>query len=207
MNQYRIEEVTSDNRKKVIQFANRAFIWEFRDPGKEIANDARYMLERKLSSSRYWVMVNDKGKVIGVTGLCDIEGEDPRNCYLGFFILDKAYRGKGLGKQLLEFTEEQALLMGKQQMRILTSTFIPYRGGRAFYRRSGYKIIATKNKELEWHVRRSAVVPEAVRRAVSDQYNLYLRFGFTTTFRKKSRRLFPRPVNRFMILEKDLVPM
>jgi len=197
--------ITDVNRKEAIRFANWAFLWEFCDPGKEIASDPRYMDERKLTTSRYWAMLNETGKVIGVTGICDVEGEDPKNCYLGFFILDKSQRGKGLGKQLLTFTEDQARLLGKRHMRVLTSTFIPYAGGRALYSRSGYKIIATKNRNLTWHVRRSAVLPEKVRRSVSDQYNWYLRLGITTTFRKKAGRLFPQLVNRMLIFEKKLL--
>ncbi len=200
----RIINISETNLKAVNHFANRTFLWEFCEPSREIAADPRYMAERRLISSRYWAMVNSKGKIIGVTGICDVEGEDPKNCYLGFFILDKSYRGKGLGKRFLDFTEEQARLSGKLQMRVLTSTFIPYRGGRALYRRNGYRIIATKNRNLVWRVRKSVILPESVRRAVSDQYNWYLRLGFTSTCRKKKGWLFPRPVNRMLIFEKEL---
>jgi GNAT superfamily N-acetyltransferase len=204
MDTVRSIDIADTNRRAAIRFANRAFLWEFCEPGREIAADPGYMADRSLTSSRYWAMVDGAGKVIGVTGICDVEGEDPGNCYLGYFILDKSCRSKGLGKQLLAFTEEQARLSGKRRMRVLTSTFIPYRGGRALYCRSGYKIIATKNRHLEWHVRRSVVLPESVRRAVSDQYNWYLRLGFTATFRKKAGGLFPRPVNRMLLFEKEL---
>ena len=40
--------------------------------------------------------------------------------------------------------------------------------------------------------------------AVSDYYTWYLRLGFTTTFRKKANKLFPRPVNRMLIFAKNL---
>ncbi len=41
-------------------------------------------------------------------------------------------------------------------------------------------------------------------RAESDQYNWYLRLGFTGTFRKTGGRVLPRPVNRMLLFEKEL---
>lgn len=175
MNGFRIVVITDANRKAAIRFANRAFFWEFCDPGSEVACEPRYIEERKLTSSRYWAMVNGGGNVIGVTGICDVEGEAPENCHLGYFILHKSQRGRGFGKQLLAFTEEQARLAGKRRMRVLTPRLSHIAVAGRSIAEAGTKSSRLKNRRLEWRVRKSVVLPESVRKAVSDQYNWYLR--------------------------------
>lgn len=71
-------------------------------------------LENEIKTMRYWV-AKDK-KTLNVIGLTSIYTEIDDNfdeCWIGWFCIDKSYRGLGFGKKLLEFSEEQARIFNR----------------------------------------------------------------------------------------------
>jgi len=97
----------------------------------------------------YWI-ARDKfsKKVVGLTGLYT-EIDDEENCWLGWFCVDKTYRGKGLGKRLLQFAEEQARFLKKETMHIYTYNSRKYARAIEMYKQFGYSEYAVKNTKYK----------------------------------------------------------
>ena len=105
--------------------------------------------QNDITTLSYWV-ARDKvsKKVIGLTGLYT-EIYDEENCWLGWFCVDKTYRGKGLGKRLLQFAEEQAKSLKKETMHIYTYNSKKYARAIEMYKQFGYSEYAVKNTKYK----------------------------------------------------------
>ena len=67
----------------------------------------------------YFVLVNEGGKIIGVTGLFN-RSVEPETAWLAWFCIDPKERGMGYGKQLLNFTVDRAQMYGYEYLKIYT---------------------------------------------------------------------------------------
>ncbi|OGH69909.1 MAG: hypothetical protein A2754_03940 [Candidatus Magasanikbacteria bacterium RIFCSPHIGHO2_01_FULL_47_8] len=65
-----------------------------------------------------WVLLNGS-KVIGITGL--YETKKNGEVWVGWYCIDKAYRGKGYGRNLLRWTIAQAKRRGYHTLKLWTS--------------------------------------------------------------------------------------
>lgn len=102
-----------------------------------------------ISMISYWVARDRVSKkVIGLTGLYT-EVDDERNCWLGWFCVDETYRGKGFGKRLLQFAEEQAISFNKETIHIYTYNTKKYIRAIEMYKQFGYKEYAVKNMKYK----------------------------------------------------------
>jgi putative acetyltransferase len=91
--------------------------------------------------SEYWI-AEDNGKIIGGCGIYPTENL-PDGCgELVKFYLDSSYRGKGIGKQLMDISIESARKMGYRQLYLESLPEL----GRAIslYERAGFKFIDYK---------------------------------------------------------------
>ncbi len=75
--------------------------------------------------------------------------EDEKNCWLGWFCVDETYRGKGFGKRLLQFAEEQAISFNKETIYIYTYNTKKYIRAIEMYKQFGYKEYAVKNMKYK----------------------------------------------------------
>jgi len=69
----------------------------------------------------FYVLENEEGKIVGTLGLCRI---DKRTCELRKMYLAKAYRGRGLGKKLMEKALAEARRLGFQKMILETASVL-----------------------------------------------------------------------------------
>lgn len=77
--------------------------------------------ENEIVDVQYWVAIDKKSsQIIAITGLYTELEDDEDSCWLGWFCLDKRYRGKGFGKELLNFSIEQAKSISKRYLHIYT---------------------------------------------------------------------------------------
>lgn len=85
---------------------------------------------------RCWVLMFE-GKVIGITGLYQVRKN--KECWLGWYCLNKKYRGKGIGKLLLKWTLKRAKALGFKKIKLYTSDDPDEREAQFLYDRLGLK--------------------------------------------------------------------
>ena len=73
------------------------------------------------SGSVFFVLENKKDEIVGTLGLCRI---DERTCELRKMYLAKAYRGRGLGKKLMEKALAEARRLGFEKMILETASVL-----------------------------------------------------------------------------------
>jgi GNAT superfamily N-acetyltransferase len=95
----------------------------------------------------YWVARDKISKqVIGLTGI--YTEEDGETCWLGWFCIDEAYRGKNFGKKLLEFSIQQARKMEKKYLHIHTYNASRFKKAITLYERMFFYRYAIEGKNL-----------------------------------------------------------
>lgn len=107
-----------------------------------------YYEESGIKSMEYWVLVDTKDKVIGLTGIY-VEEDEISTCSLGWFCLDKHYRGRGIGEALLEFSIAHAKLLSMQFLTLYTEDSKMYRPAIALYKKYGFLEYEPSIKEFE----------------------------------------------------------
>ncbi|HIK00117.1 TPA: GNAT family N-acetyltransferase [archaeon] len=91
-------------------------------------------------SIEYYVLVEDKTKrIVGITGLYRINWGSPDSFWLGWFGVDKAFRGRGLGTELLAMTERIAKERGAKYFCIESSDFPANQHAAKLYTEMDYK--------------------------------------------------------------------
>jgi len=121
-----IEPLTYLSLKEAENLRNKIFKNDLEDIEKGLLlaslDTTRYKTiceENEVRTISYWVAKDVKsGKVIGLTGIYTEDVD--KSCWLGWFCIDEAYRGKEFGKRLLEFSIEQAKNMGKKYLHVYT---------------------------------------------------------------------------------------
>jgi GNAT superfamily N-acetyltransferase len=139
-----IEPLTYLSLKEAENLRNRIFKNDLEDIEKDLllasldttqykniceANDVRTI--------SYWVAKDIKSdKVIGLTGI--YTEDENESCWLGWFCIDEAYRGKEFGKRLLEFSIEQANNMGKKYLHVYTYKAKRFKTAITMYKQYGF---------------------------------------------------------------------
>ncbi|MDZ8134817.1 MAG: GNAT family N-acetyltransferase [Nostoc sp. DedQUE04] len=82
---------------------------------------AQWFSNSGITQLNYWVAIDEESfQVIGLTGLyCKSEDEQEAN-WLGWFCVASRFRGKGIGKELLDFTIDLAQAKLKRYLRLYT---------------------------------------------------------------------------------------
>jgi len=102
--------------------------------------------ENEIKDIQYWVAKDKKNsRIIAMTGLYTELEDDEDSCWLGWFCLDKRYRGKGFGKELLNFSIEQAKSLSKRYLHIYTYNSKEYKVAINMYKSYGFKEYHVKN--------------------------------------------------------------
>jgi len=96
-----------------------------------------YYEESGIKNMEYWVLVDKKHQVIGLTGIYVEKGEI-NTCSLGWFCLDEHYRGRGIGEALLEFSIAQAKSLSMQFFTLYTEDSQMYHPAIALYKKYGF---------------------------------------------------------------------
>jgi GNAT superfamily N-acetyltransferase len=115
----------------------------FYDHEVEIAVDlVRERIEDGESSGYYFVFADDGDKTIAYA--CFGPNVMSKTCFdLYWIATHNDYRGKGVGKKILEETEKQARAMGCMILIAETSGLPHYEPTRAFYFKTGFQLEAT----------------------------------------------------------------
>lgn len=143
-----IKDLTRDYLGKVGQMADKVFpdtkvlpsIGFKASIDPEVAQDLNKDNDNPFIYLKYWVAVDDdKDRVVGVIGLYK-ELKDAKDTYwLGWFCVDPAFRGKGIGTKLLKFAINKAKKQNKKYLRLYTSTDIVEADAQRLYEKHGFK--------------------------------------------------------------------
>ncbi len=70
---------------------------------------ADFFAKDKADEMKYFIAIDTKkDKVVGTTGLYHLKKESKENIWLGWYCVDRNYRGIGIGKALLQYTIVEA---------------------------------------------------------------------------------------------------
>lgn len=98
---------------------------------------------------QYFVAMDKKNdRVVGTTGLYAYKKELDDNAFsTGWFSVDPIYRGKGIGKLLLEFTIKEAKRLKRTLLRLWTSDLPDTEVARTMYKKRGFVITGTEKEK------------------------------------------------------------
>jgi GNAT superfamily N-acetyltransferase len=153
-----IAPLSEENLEETIELAHKVFPLDAagdnppeRGFRKSLSNEANLKSwkgsEHVLSRLNYWVLLDEKDKVIGVTGLYG-DKETPEEVWLAWFCLDPEARGHGLGRKLLEWTLDKARQEGYSIFNLYTSTDPNEAAAQKLYESLGLEIVK-KEKDPE----------------------------------------------------------
>lgn len=101
---------------------------------------------KEFSRLNYWVMLDDETKrVVGFTGLYAF-ADAPHEVWLGWFGLDASTRGKGLGRELLEWTMNTAREEGYTLFKLYTTTDPLETAAQKLYDSCGLKVVREEHE-------------------------------------------------------------
>jgi len=102
----------------------------------------------KVRDCRYFVAIEKtSNKVIGTTGLYHLATEPEDVAQVGWYCVAQVYRGRGIGKKILEWTIKLAHNEGNSKLRLYTSTRRDLAAANAVYHKLGFRIIKTEDWE------------------------------------------------------------
>jgi GNAT superfamily N-acetyltransferase len=101
----------------------------------------------KIDNCYYWVVLNLQKEVIGVTGLYQTPKDKKHAYWLDWTCVDPDIRGKGLGKQLLNFAIDRAKSYRIPYLRLYTSDLPDYAIAIRLYESLGFKLTSQKQEK------------------------------------------------------------
>jgi GNAT superfamily N-acetyltransferase len=108
------------------------------------------VLDEGPVSLEYFVAI-DECKVVGTTGLYAYEKDAAQNIYsIGWFGVDPAYRGRGIGHELLEFTIKEAIRRDAPVLNLWTTDSPKLSKARQMYERRGFIVTETEQGEYDY---------------------------------------------------------
>lgn len=90
---------------------------------------------------RYWVARDERGKVLGITGLYSERKDQKKAKWLGWHCVAPEARGQGVGEQLLNRAIAEARQAGAEVLRLYTSTHGNEAAAQLLYKKKGLKVV------------------------------------------------------------------
>ena len=105
---------------------------------EQVLNDLHITPPGMDASSKYFVGFFRNGTLMAVMDLIDGYPEQETG-YIGFFMMDRAYQGCGLGSAIIDEVTEYLHLIGKKRVRLAIDKENPQ--STHFWRKNGFKVI------------------------------------------------------------------
>jgi GNAT superfamily N-acetyltransferase len=143
------DAVSVENLDEAKKIVNSVFTPKLKVAGKDLEkaflagqSGAEPLPGAKEYNQRYWVAKNPAGEIIAVTGYTQAVGDNPDNAWLGWFCTKDEYRGRGIGKQLLDHVVRELQAADKKELFILTTNRKRMQGNENFYHINDCPIVA-----------------------------------------------------------------
>lgn len=154
----RIVPLTGENLPGAIAAGKDGFRygWGFLNPTSDFAASLNPLAKKAVGASmphtelnaRYFVAVDKENRVLGTTGLYQTSKDQAEAVWLGWMSVRPAYRGKGIGQKLLDFSIDEAKKDNVDYLRLFTSTYRGERAAQPLYERAGLKIVGEEKHPL-----------------------------------------------------------
>ena len=107
-----------------------------------------FIQRHHLETLQYFIVKNfPDEKIVGVTGWYT-EARGPKDIiWLGWYCIDPNERGKGFGKEILEWTIGKVKEMGYRVMKLYTTTDPNEAAAQILYEKIGFKLIGEEQEE------------------------------------------------------------
>lgn len=99
----------------------------------------------QIKTLEYWVASDEDDTLLGLVGLYTQRGDSKSKVWLGWFCVDRKYRGKKVGSSLLDFAVETAKSSGFSELHLYTTYDDEFKQARFLYEKRGF----VKYKELK----------------------------------------------------------
>jgi GNAT superfamily N-acetyltransferase len=100
----------------------------------------------QVTSLSDWVALDiDTDRVIGTVGVYTYREDEKESCWISWFCVHPSFRGRGIGKKLLQFAIQLARQAGKKYLRLYTSTHPSEANAHALYEKCGFRITGKKS--------------------------------------------------------------
>lgn len=104
-------------------------------------------IDRHIRSLEYFIAVNTKGKCVGIIGMYTLIESYEDTLWIGWYCVHKKYRGRGIGKLLLDFVIDKARESGKKYICLYTSTDNNEATAQEIYEKYGFYITERIKKD------------------------------------------------------------
>jgi len=94
----------------------------------------------------YYVAVDENDHLCGTTGFYSNKEDEDVAIWLSWFCVDPEYRGRGIAKQLIEFSIEEAKRRGYKCFRLYTSDDPNEANAQFLYEKYGFKVTGEEQK-------------------------------------------------------------
>jgi GNAT superfamily N-acetyltransferase len=115
------------------------------DPDKHKA----FIERHHLDILQYFIVKDANGKTVGVTGWYTEKPGPEDTIWLGWYCIDPAERGKGLGKEILQWSISQVKEMGYKKLKLYTSDDPNEATAQILYEKLGFALVGEEQKEGE----------------------------------------------------------
>jgi len=154
-NRFVIKLLTTDTLNNAIMLRNKVFL-DLKSYEKETlqasldkSTHEGCWKKNGLKSMQYFIMLDTtKDEIIGLTGIYSEERDSDDMCWLGWFCIDKEYRGQGLSKKLLDFSIERAKQLNKKYLHLYTYNSKKYIPAMKLYERYNFTIYDRDEKDI-----------------------------------------------------------
>lgn len=150
--------LSQDNIQEAIDLVQAVFPTDFatQDSPEEAyrasldrENHKDFISRHHLDILQYFIVRDSAGKAVGVTGWYT-ETVGPKDIiWLGWYCLDPNERGKGYGREILEWTMNKAKEMGYKAMKLYTSNDPNEAAAQILYEKIGFNLIGEEQAEGE----------------------------------------------------------
>lgn len=151
----RIVPMTAENLPAAIEAGKDGFRygWGFLNPATDFQAALTPMATKihagqREMNARYFLAVDKENRVLGTTGLYQTAKDQGDALWLGWMSVRPAYRGKGIGQKLLDFSIDEAKRSNVDYLRLYTSTYKGEAAAQPLYERVGLKVVGEMKHEL-----------------------------------------------------------
>lgn len=146
-----IEPLSKQTLPQTSALADHIFEGEFPKPSHGFAASLGQGLSGKICRKvatllghrdiQYWVARDERGNVLGVTGLYSERKDQKRAKLVGWHCVAEEARGQGIGEQLLDHVIAEARNAGAHVLRLYTSTHGSEAAAQPLYEKKGLKVV------------------------------------------------------------------